>query len=471
MDNNSGINTMVNKNIFLVVSIFSLLAGCSGGNSNSSNNEVIEPSPPAFESPHPTNWASSTPAESGFDDALLDAAFDYAMTDGFLTQAALIIKDGKLVKEDYRGITSTEAQALADQATPSSPPNAQLPSYWTDIYGVRDVESTVTSWSSAKSFTSMLIGIAIAQGHIDSVEQPASDFITEWASDDRQNITIKQILDMRSGLVPICLNPSTLSLGECTNPFDGAAGGNIVFSDDQLEACIARPLATPGPVAWTFTGTYTAGEFLYSNCDTQVLGEILFRATSQDPGLYAQTQLFEPLNISADWWRDNIENGQANGNYLTYCCLDSTARDFAKFGYMLLLGGIQTAEGAQYASYVESILSLEEVYRNQFWGYCAGGTSPISSDCEHILISTVGFDGQFILVDPMNQLVVVRNGLYQPFLNISDERKMRIIPSSVETSNWTGSLPRAMSLQPINNQTFNIVEFHRRIAQALTSSN
>ena len=58
----------------------------------------------------------------------------------------------------------------------------------------------MTSWSTAKSFTSMLIGIAIEKGFITSTEQLASDFITEWQVDDRINITIEQLLDMRSGL-------------------------------------------------------------------------------------------------------------------------------------------------------------------------------------------------------------------------------------------------------------------------------
>ncbi len=458
---------MLRKNLLLVLSTLLLTAGCSGGNSGGSNDEVVEPTPPAFVSPHPDDWTTSTPAESGFDEALLDAAFDYVMTDGFLTQAALVIKDGKLIKEDYRGISTSEAEALAAQDAMSSPPDPELVAFWSDLYGDRESESPVTSWSSAKSFTSMLIGIAIEQGHIESVEQPASEFITEWSSDERKDITIQQILDMRSGLVPICQNPTTLTLGECTNPFDGASGGNIVYSDDQLSACINRALATPGPVPWSFSGTYNAGDFLYSNCDTQILGEIVFRATNQDPGLFAKSNLFDPLNISASWWRDNAPTGQANGNYLTYCCLDSTARDFAKFGYMLLLGGIQTETGTQYSSYVETVLALNALYRNQFWGYCADG-NPITLDCDHVLISTVGFDGQFILIDQLNELVIVRNGLYQPFLNASDERKMQLSPGSALTSNWTGSLPRAMGYEPLD-QSFSIVQFHNLVVTALDS--
>ena len=107
-----------------------------------------------------------------------------------------------------------------------------------------------------------------------------------------------------------------------------------------------------GSYPWDPDGIYTAGEFLYSNCDTQILGEILFRATGQDAGTFAQTELFEPINMNATWWRDDVESGQANGNYLTYCCLDATPRDFAKFGYLLLLGGIELESGTQYSNYV-----------------------------------------------------------------------------------------------------------------------
>ena len=54
-------------------------------------------SSPAFESPHPDIWEVASAAEAGFDADALSSAFEYAMTDGFYSQAALLIKDGKLV--------------------------------------------------------------------------------------------------------------------------------------------------------------------------------------------------------------------------------------------------------------------------------------------------------------------------------------------------------------------------------------
>ena len=344
---------------FYILSAALFLQACGGGGGASSPAPAPAPvvtPPPSFESPHPETWETQSASDAGFDQSALSDAFDYAMQDGSFTQAALVIRNGKLVEEQYRGITDGEISTLVSLA---SDPGAQDPVFWADNYGTRDDSSLMTSWSTAKSFTSMLIGIAIEKGFISSTEQLASDFITEWQTDERATITIEQLLDMRSGLVPVCFLPSTGDLGECTNQGDAAAGGNIVFYPDQMTACINRALAIDGGTyPWDPDGTYSAGEFLYSNCDTQILGEILFRATGQDAGTFAQAELFEPINISANWWRDDVESGQSNGNFLTYCCLDATPRDFAKFGYLMHLGGIALESGTQYSSYILSLIHI-----------------------------------------------------------------------------------------------------------------
>ncbi len=70
-------------------------------------------SPPAFESPHPDIWKTASASEAGFGEDALDSPFEYALTDGFYTQAVLLIKDGKLAREPYRCITDAEAAGLA----------------------------------------------------------------------------------------------------------------------------------------------------------------------------------------------------------------------------------------------------------------------------------------------------------------------------------------------------------------------
>lgn len=448
----------------LIFSLSLLCTACGGGGGGASTTPPAPiAQPPVFESPHPATWETQSAADAGFDTAALEEAFGYAMADGSFTQAALVVKAGKLVDERYRGIAEGEVATITSL---SSTPTAQDPAFWQNDFGSRDRDSLVTSWSTAKSFTSILIGIAIEKGLINGTSQPASDFITEWQSDERSSITIEQLLDMRSGLVPICFISETGSAGECQNESDGAAGGNIVFAQDQMSACINRPLARDGAsYPWVSGGTYRAGEFLYANCDTQVLGEILYRATGQDPGIFAETELFEPLNIDAFWWRDNVEGGQSNGNYLTYCCLDSTARDFAKFGYLIQLGALELEGGRYYSNYIASVTAMSSFYDKQFWSFC--GETNDDGECVNTVIHTSGFDGQFIVIDQKNDLVIVRTSLYQSYLNFSDERKMRLVPGLVAESNWTGSLPQAMAIPTTS--SFSIREFHSRVVSALTT--
>ena len=77
---------------------------------------------------------------------------------------------------------------------------------------------------------------------------------------------------------------------------------------------------------------------------------------------------------------------------------------------------------------------------------------------------TIGFDGQYILVDQKNDIVLVRNSLYEPILNFSDERRMRLNPLLLSESNWVASLPMAM-LGP--GTEFGILEFYLAVADAL----
>jgi hypothetical protein len=128
-------------------------------------------------SPHPETWETQSATDAGFNATALSDAFDYAMQDGSFTQAAIVIRHGKLIQEQYRGISEGEINTLVSLA---SDPGAQDPAFWTENYSDRDSASFITSWSTAKYFTSLLIGIAIAKEFVTSTNQLAPDFITEW---------------------------------------------------------------------------------------------------------------------------------------------------------------------------------------------------------------------------------------------------------------------------------------------------
>ena len=427
---------MVNyKNLFLLFLLLNLFS-CGGGGESSSTPEPVRPN----EYPvHPLIWDVDTPESVGMNTSKLDQAFDYAFQDGAFTQAAVVIKDGKLVYERYRSILDGEKSTLRNATGIDS-------SSLEDLFGNKNANSYVTSWSSSKSFVSFLIGIAQENELITSINDSASIFIQEWVNDERSSITIKNLLDMRSGLDPICFNEGLDELDTCKNTSDSSSGGDLVFSDDQLSKCINREFAESGVIQpwYSDTNIYNRGDFKYSNCDTQVLGEILFRATGQDLQTYADYQLFSKIGIDAIWWRDFVDSGQSNGNYLAYCCLDSTARDYAKFGHMLLLGGIWEGSNVSYSSYVDDIKSLN-YYGLQFWNLCS---SPLdeNDNCpnQDWITSTIGFDGQYIMIDFNRNIVVVRSSLYEPVLNISNERKMKLVSADLTLSNWVSTTPRGI---------------------------
>ena len=421
-----------------LIVLFSLsIVSCGGGSSSVSDMDNAPIAPPQTYPTHPLVWDVVTPESVGMSSSGLEQAFDYVFQDGSFTQAAVVIKDGKLVYERYRGMTDNEANILASTLSENG-------DFYKSLYAQRDQNSYISSWSTAKSFASFLIGIAVESGAINSIEDSASSYITEWSSDERSSITIKHLLDMRSGLPPACFNFVTGEIGECLNASDSSSGGNIVYADDQLTKCIDRNLATEGVThPWFENGltVYSRGAFQYSNCDTMVLGEIIFRATGQDIQTYAEYNLFSKIGIDASWWRDFTSSGQSNGNYLAYCCLDSTARDFAKFGHMLLLNGVWEGSNQRYGSYVDLIKNLNS-YGLQFWTICAKVQS--NSNCDDWIISTIGFDGQYIMIDFQRNIVVVRASLYTPIQNLSQDRKMKLDPSNLAQSNWIATVPNGL---------------------------
>ena len=443
----------------IFASLISLLIISCGGGSSSNPSNVDIPNTPSIVNPiHPLIWESATPESVGMSSSRLEEAFNYAFQDGSFTQAAVVIKDGKLVYEKYRGMTNNEANALASTLGENA-------DFYKSLYEQRDQSSYISSWSTAKSFTSFLIGIAVESGSINSIEDSASNYITEWSSDERSSITLKNLLDMRSGLPPACYNFGTNEIGECINASDSSSGGNIVYADDQLTKCIDRELASQGVThPWYDNGSsiYSRGAFQYSNCDTMVLGEIIFRATGQDVQTYAEYNLFSKIGIDASWWRDFTSSGQSNGNYLAYCCLDSTARDFAKFGHMLLLGGVWEGDNQKYASYVELIKNLNS-YGLQFWTICAKAQS--NSNCDEWIVSTVGFDGQYIMIDFQRNVVVVRASLYTPIQNLSQDRKMKLNPGNLAQSNWIATVPNALGSSAGSN--ISVSAFYELVANSI----
>ena len=450
-----------------------LLASCGGGGGGSSNNSYSLPDVDPSEPIDNSIWSEASPESVGMDSTSLSAAFDEAFIDGTFTQAAVVIKDSKLVYERYRGIMLGEKSALVSELNTDA-------DTLQDRFGSRDKNSLASSWSTAKSFTSVMVAIAIEQGFIESLEESASVYINEWANDERAQITIRNLLDMRSGLPILCADANNPTLVICSN--DSAnSGGNLTLSDNQMSECIARQMAATGiPQPWyTYGSTYESGYWVYSNCDTMVLGEILFRATGQDLQTYADRHLFSKIGMTAYWWRDNTASAQVDGNYLAYCCLDATPRDFAKFGQLLLNNGEWDGEQVVPASYVDKIKNIvvdsrvDELTDSLSYGLQFWTTMPTSqSDGSmyppaNTIYATQGFDGQYIMIDFDRDLVVVRTSLYYPALTENDQRKMNVNAADTSNASYTATLPAAVGAS--SGTSYNNQALLYKVTQSITS--
>ena len=385
-------------------------------------------------------------------------AFDKVLADGSYTQGALVIKDSKLVYERYRGIAVNEEKVLKDKNWEGYSTNIQ------GRLGARDKNSLVTSWSTAKSFTSIVAAIAIEQGYINSLEQSASDFMSEWANDSRKQITIRDLLDMHSGLTMACASNSNgewILVGNCET---SKRDNGILYFDDMLDVCINREMAQTG-VDYPWFNDYGSGElwqpgdYVYMNCDTMVMGEVLFRATGKNIETYADLNLFSKIGMDAEWWQD------IDGNYLAFCCIDATVRDFAKFGQVILNNGVLDGEQIIPKSYIEKIKNIpseekpdnwnirypNNSYALNFWTLEPGITdNDTTFPAVDTIFHTLGFDEQMIMIDFTNNMLVLRFSLYELSLNYNVERKYKD-NDQYATSNYILSLPGGIGLGGIQN--------------------
>ena len=391
------------------------------------------------------NLDYTSPESVGLTSSKIHSAFDYALEDLNYTQGVVIMQDGKYVMEKYRGIKTNEAAVIE-------------PSTWLSVsmYENRDQNSLASTWSTGKSFTSILIGIAIDEGHIASIDESASTYITEWADDDRSKITIRNLLDMRSGLEPMCGGSDSTEMYKCNQLLNG---GQLVWADNQNNQCIPRDLAETGiKQSWYYDrfqpdATFEEGYMLYSNCDTQNLGEIIFRATGKTLQQYGDEKLFSKIGMNVYWWKDNENDGQNNGNILAYCCIDATIRDFAKFGQLILNMGEWNGQQIVSREYIQKIknITTDSVVTEKYGGVYSYGLKFWSlvnktQDDGNIypennsLITTMGHDGQYIVVDFEKNRVIARNSLYHPVLDFHPIRKMKL---SSDASTYPATIPSA----------------------------
>jgi CubicO group peptidase (beta-lactamase class C family) len=263
--------------------------------------------------------------------------------------------------------------------------------------------SIVASFSMAKSFTSFLIGCAIEDGLIQSVNDPVTDYIPEMRENGFDKVSIENLLQMTSGLK---FNESYV------NPFGHAA---TFYYGRNLRKVTQRLKLEKEP------GT----RMQYVSGDTQILGLLLDRVLADKTiSQYLEEKLWTKtgMQYDASWSIDKKKNGLEK----TFCCLNARAIDFAKFGRLYLNHGnwegqqLISEDWVKQSTKVDTLNGSYKGYQYQWW---------IPNDKGDFIAE--GILGQFIFVSPSENLIIVRLG--EKYGNVNWESAFEKIKEVLKT--------------------------------------
>ncbi|MCU0958045.1 MAG: beta-lactamase family protein [Hydrogenophaga sp.] len=241
-----------------------------------------------------------------------------------------------------------------------------------------------TSFSVAKSITSTLVGAAVKDGHIRSMDDKVSDYIEEMKGSAYDDVSIRQLLTMTSG---IRWNE------DYGDPNSDVARFNNHKPEPGVDALVSYlrqlPRAEPAGTRW-----------LYSTGETNLVGVLVMRATGKTLSDYLSEKIWVPAGMEqkATWILSKT------GQEISGCCIQAATRDYARFGQFILEGarvGGQSIvpEGwLQQATTTRAEIGLPgRGYGYQWWTYDDGS------------FAARGIFGQGIFIDPQRQLVIASN--------------------------------------------------------------
>ncbi len=266
-------------------------------------------------------------------------------------------------------------------------------SIWYEHYAEGyDKHSKTNSFSMAKSIVTMMLGKAIMQGHIKSLDQPIGDFIPEFSKGLAAKATIGDLSSMSSGL-----NWDE----QYYSPFSITAK---TYYDTNIREVITGLEVTESP----------GQKFKYLSGSTQLLAMVIEKATKTTLSNYLQTQFWQPMGMEEDalWELDSEDSGMEKA----YCCIASNARDFARFGSLINHKGQFTGKQILPESFVKKAtqprFQKSPMYGYGFW---------LSNHLDKKSYVMRGILGQYVIGIPEDNLIIVRLGHQRgDFLNDND---------------------------------------------------
>ena len=247
------------------------------------------------------------------------------------------------------------------------------------------------SMSVAKSFTSALVGIAVAEGHIQSIEEAVTKYVPSLEGSAFDGVRIKDILQMSSGAA------WDETYGDPESDINRF--GNILAIGGSFEEFLKTVKREREP------GTYNR----YNSSETQVLGSLLTAATGRSVTNYMQEKLWQPLGMEdeAYWMVDDDEMEMVFGG------LNATAHDYAKMGELFRLDGKWGEKQIVPSDWVKAsvtpdaphLMPGENDASDFSLGYGYQWWVPEGGEGEY---SAIGVYNQFIYVNPARDLVIVK---------------------------------------------------------------
>ena len=256
------------------------------------------------------------------------------------TQALIVLHNGKILLEEYgEGYNKTDF---------------------------------VTSQSIAKAFYAVLFGVAIEKGLLNELDEPIKNYLPVWKDDERGEITIRNLLEMKSGL----------SRSESWNEEMFLSSNNLDF------ALNVELVSKPGEL------------FEYNNVNTALLGPVIEQIFNASPHEVLKKEILEPLGIT-DYglWKDHALND------VTFHGIDMAPMDFIKFGQLYAQNGIWNAQQIINKQFLEESIQPISEGPGEFYGMHTSIRK--ITETKRLLVKE-GFNGQYLFVIPEHDLVVLK---------------------------------------------------------------
>jgi len=259
-------------------------------------------------------------------------------------------------------------------------------------YGRTD-RDLLTSQSMAKTVVALLVGIAVREGAIRSIDQPAADYVPALAGSEIGSTPIRALLHMASGIAFTELYDQ---------PSDNQRLGQMLFTQ-----------ANPGPAR--AVAQFNTRErppdtlFHYAGINTEVLGLVVTGAVKMPLADYLRTRIWQPMGAEADaaWTIDTT------GQEVAYCCLNMVLRDWARLGMMLANDGAWNGRQIVPRQWVLDATTAQAPFlrpgtMTRFYGY---GYQVWLLPGPRRQFAMLGIHGQTIFVDPEAKLVLVHTAV------------------------------------------------------------